>query len=64
MDISNKSLIKDKCYVNGEWINSNNGELIDVNNPSNLQIIAKVPKCGKKETKISIEIFYSTHKNA
>jgi len=58
MDISNKSLIKDKCYVNGEWINSNNGELIDVNNPSNLQIIAKVPKCGKKETKISIESAY------
>ncbi len=58
MDILNKSLIKDKCYVNGEWINSNNGKLIDVNNPSNLEIIAKVPKCGTEETKISIESAY------
>ena len=58
MDISNKSLIKDKCYVNGQWINSYNGELIEVNNPSNLEIIAKVPKCGKEETKIAIESAY------
>ena len=58
MDISNKSLIKDKCYINGQWINSYNGELIEVNNPSNLEIIAKVPKCGKEETKIAIESAY------
>ncbi len=55
MNISNKSLIKDKCYINGDWINSNSGEMIEVNNPSNLEIIAKVPKCGKAETKLAIE---------
>ena len=55
MNISNKSLIKDKCYINGDWINSNSGEIIEVNNPSNLEIIAKVPKCGRDETKLAIE---------
>ena len=42
MNISNKSLIKDKCYINGQWINSYNGELIEVNNPSNLEKVTNV----------------------
>ncbi len=54
MDIVNKSLIKDKCYINGEWIDSYNKESIAVNNPSSLEIIAKVPKCGKEETNFAI----------
>ena len=28
MDISNKELLKDKCYINGDWITSNSKELI------------------------------------
>ena len=63
MDITNKSLIKDKCYISGEWIDSNSKQTIDVNNPSTLKIIAKVPKCGKEETNFAItkanEAFHS-----
>ena len=55
MDISNKELLKDKCYVNGKWIGSNSKELIEVNNPATLSIIGKVPKCGIQETKLAIE---------
>ena len=55
MDISNKALIKDKCYINGNWIDSNNKDIIEVNNPSTLKIIGKVPKCGKEETNYAIE---------
>ena len=47
MEIKNKNLFREQCYINGEWVNSNNKEIIEVNNPSTLQIIAKVPKCGK-----------------
>ena len=53
MDISNKSLLKDKCYIDGEWVNSNSKETINVNNPSNLKIIAKVPKSGKALMKLN-----------
>ena len=28
MDISNKALIKDKCYINGNWIDSNNKDIM------------------------------------
>ena len=66
MNIANNSLLKDKCYINGEWINSNSKETIDVNNPSTLKIIAKVPKCGKNETNFAIkkanEAFHSWKK--
>ena len=54
MDISNKSLLKDKCFINGEWIGSFSKETIEVNNPSTLEIIARVPKCGKEETSFAI----------
>jgi len=54
MEIKNKNLFREQCYINGEWVNSNNKEIIKVNNPSTLQIIAKVPKCGKDETHYAI----------
>ena len=53
MDISNKELLKDKCYINGNWVISNSKELIEVNNPATLDIIGRVPKCGIQETKLS-----------
>jgi succinate-semialdehyde dehydrogenase/glutarate-semialdehyde dehydrogenase len=55
MDISNKELLKDKCYVNGSWITSNSKEVIEVNNPATLKIIGSVPKCGTQETKLAIK---------
>ena len=55
MDISNKKLLKDKCYVNGDWIRSNSKEIIKINNPATLAIIGNVPKCGTQETKLAIE---------
>ena len=54
MEINNKKLFKQQCYINGEWVDSYSKETIDVNNPSTLEIIAKVPKCGKDETNFAI----------
>ena len=55
MDISNKELLKDKCYINGSWITSISKEVIAVNNPATLKTIGSVPKCGTQETKLAIE---------
>ena len=54
MDISNKELLKDKCYINGHWVSSNSKETIEVNNPATLHIIGSVPKLGTNETKSAI----------
>ena len=55
MDISNKELLKEKCYINGIWINSNSQETIQVNDPATLNIVGQVPKCGIIETKLAID---------
>ena len=55
MDILNKELLKDKCYINGQWINSDSRDKIEINNPATLNIIGSVPKCGTNETKLAIE---------
>ena len=54
MNISNKKLFKQQCYIDGQWTYSDKNEKIDVNNPATNQIIGQVPNCGKEETKKAI----------
>ena len=54
MDINNKKLYKQQCYIGGEWIDAINKDIINVKNPATQEIIGQVPKCGKEETKRSI----------
>ena len=55
MKIQNQKLFQNKCFIDGNWINSNNKETIDINNPANLKIIGNVPKCGTNETRLAIK---------
>jgi succinate-semialdehyde dehydrogenase/glutarate-semialdehyde dehydrogenase len=66
MDLKNKALFKENCFVNGEFIVSNDNKKIEVNNPANLEILGTVPNCGVNETKEAIEaanIAFSSWKN-
>ena len=55
MKITDFKLYRDKCFINGKWINADSSEIISVNNPATLEEIGTVPKCGKNETKLAIE---------
>ena len=55
MELNNKSLFKEKCFVNGLWADSQNGNTIEVNNPATMQIIGKVPNFSAEETKSVID---------
>jgi succinate-semialdehyde dehydrogenase/glutarate-semialdehyde dehydrogenase len=55
MTIQNFKLFRDKCFINGEWIEANSKNTISVNNPATLKEIGTVPKCGKEETKKAID---------
>lgn len=55
MTIQNFKLFRDKCYINGEWIEANSKDTILVNNPATLKEIGTVPKCGKEETNKAID---------
>ena len=55
MELNNKSLFKQECFIGGKWINSLSGETIEVENPATQETIGIVPKCDAKETKTAIE---------
>ncbi len=55
MELNNKSLFKQECYIGGKWINSLSGKTIEVENPATQKTIGIVPKCEAKETKTAIE---------
>ena len=55
MELNNKSLFKQKCFINGEWVDSSSGETLEVNNPASLEIIGNVPKCSVLETKKAVD---------
>ncbi|MGD8327339.1 MAG: NAD-dependent succinate-semialdehyde dehydrogenase [Sphingomonadales bacterium] len=44
------ALLRDKCYINGEWVAAKSGETFDVTNPATGEVLASVPKCGAAET--------------
>ncbi len=51
--LKDKSLLKDKCYIDGKWVGGSAS--IDVTNPVNEDVIIAVPKLGGKETRQAIE---------
>lgn len=50
--LNDPSLLKDKCYINGKWVGSQ--ETLDVTNPVDGSVIVTVPKLGAKETSDAI----------
>ena len=55
MELKNKALFKESCFVGGKWIDSDSGEKIKVDNPANTEIIGEVPKCSTSETTNAIK---------
>ena len=51
--LKDKSLLKDKCYIDGQWIGG--AAEIEVTNPATADVIVSVPKLGTKETRAAIE---------
>jgi succinate-semialdehyde dehydrogenase / glutarate-semialdehyde dehydrogenase len=51
--LKDKSLLKDKCYINGAWVAGT--ATIDVTNPVDESVICSVPRLGTKDTRDAIE---------
>jgi len=54
MKLKNPSLLRQKCYINGEWCDADNGDKFAVTNPATLAEIGTVPMMGARETKRAI----------
>jgi len=53
--LTDENLLREKCFINGEWVNSETGDVIEVTNKASGEIIGVVPKMGKAETRRAIE---------
>jgi succinate-semialdehyde dehydrogenase/glutarate-semialdehyde dehydrogenase len=50
MKLVNTKLFRKQCYVNGTWIDADDGAVIEVHNPATGEMIGTVPALGRKET--------------
>jgi succinate-semialdehyde dehydrogenase/glutarate-semialdehyde dehydrogenase len=48
-------LLRDKCYIAGEWVDADDGSTIDVTNPATGEKLGTIPRCGAAETRRAIE---------
>ena len=52
--LKDSSLFRDRCFVDGQWIEADNRARIKVDNPADAQLIGTVPDCGAAETRRAI----------
>jgi succinate-semialdehyde dehydrogenase/glutarate-semialdehyde dehydrogenase len=55
MPINDPSLVREQCYINGQWVDADSGETMDVTNKATGEVLGTVPKMGTDETRRAIE---------
>ena len=55
MHLKDQSLFRQQCYINGEWVDADDGGTLDITNPSSGSVIGTVPKLGAAETARAID---------
>ncbi len=55
MQLQNPSLLQNKAYINGQWVEAENGATYNIINPFDQSIIGLVPDMGDLETKAAVE---------
>ena len=54
-NLSDPSLFRQQCYVDGQWIDADSGETLEVTNPADGSLLGTIPKLGVSETRRAIE---------
>ncbi|MCL1145008.1 NADP-dependent succinate-semialdehyde dehydrogenase [Shewanella marinintestina] len=55
MQLNDINLLRQQCYINGQWCDANNQSTIDIANPATFDVIGSVPVMGADETKAAID---------
>ena len=50
LPLSDPSLLKTQAYIDGHWVDADDGATFPVTNPANGELIATVAKLGAAET--------------
>ena len=55
LKLSNASLLRTQLYINGEWVDADSGDTMEVFNPATKAPITRIPNAGSAETRRAIE---------
>jgi succinate-semialdehyde dehydrogenase/glutarate-semialdehyde dehydrogenase len=55
VQLKDPQLFRQQAYIDGAWVDADNGQTLKVNNPATGEIIGSVPKMGATETRRAIE---------
>ncbi|AIZ34669.1 MULTISPECIES: NADP-dependent succinate-semialdehyde dehydrogenase [Pseudomonas] len=55
MQLKDAQLFRQQAFINGEWLDADSGQTIQVTNPATGDVIGSVPKMGAAETRRAIE---------
>ena len=55
LKLKDPTLLRQQCYVDGQWIDAQGGGTVKVTNPANGDLLGTVPSLGVDETRAAIE---------
>ena len=55
LELNNPDLLREQAYVDGKWVDADNGGTFEVTNPADGSHIANVPQMGVSETRRAIQ---------
>jgi succinate-semialdehyde dehydrogenase/glutarate-semialdehyde dehydrogenase len=55
MHINDSELLKTRAFIDGQWIDADDGSVFAVTNPATGEVMAEVARCGAAETRRAIE---------
>ncbi|KAL8934581.1 MAG: hypothetical protein Q9211_005151 [Gyalolechia sp. 1 TL-2023] len=53
--LNDKSLFKQECYVNGEWVKAKSGKTFEVKDPGTGKLIGTCPECSEEDTEEAVD---------
>ena len=54
VNLSNTSLFHERCYIDGAWVDAQDGAVIEVNNPATGSVLGTVPGLATEDTRRAI----------
>ncbi|WP_458132134.1 NAD-dependent succinate-semialdehyde dehydrogenase [Pseudomonas sp. R3-41] len=55
MHLNDPSLLRQAMLIDGQWVQADNGQTIEVRNPATGELVARVPNGGELETRRAVE---------
>ncbi len=55
LQLNNPALLRERAYINGQWVSARSGQSFTVSNPANGELLASVPNMDGDDTQRAIE---------